>query len=212
MQSEIHALERNHTQDLLFFLQGRNLQATNRSTRSNKSLWSTERNEVRLVISANTQGEGLDYHETSALVPEMVTMRTLLAIFVTENWAIHQMDVHNAFLYGDLTKKVYTKLPPGISHGHPGQVCHLKKSLYGLKQAPRYQFAKLTEARKQSGFQQSYADGSLFTYTISNIFMCVLVYVDVLIITRNDSTTILSFRKHLTTCFHMKDLRLLKYG
>lgn len=115
------------------------------------------------------------------------------------------MDVHNAFLHGDLSEEVHMKLPLGFSNGKEEQVCRLKESLYGLKQAPRC-FAKLSTALAQSGFWQSRFDYSLFTYQTSTTFLCVLVYVDDLLITGNDPATIQSFKKHLSSCFHMKDL------
>jgi len=65
------------------------------------------------------------------------------------------MDVHNAFLYGDLEEEVYMKLLPSFQVSVPSKVCKLKKSLYGLKQAPRCWFAKLSAALKGYGFQQS---------------------------------------------------------
>lgn len=56
-----------------------------------------------LVVLGNTQREGVDYTQTLALVAKMVTIRTLLYVASAQNWDVHQMDVHNAFLHSDLT-------------------------------------------------------------------------------------------------------------
>lgn len=84
-----------------------------------------ERYKARLVILGNNQVEGLDYHETFAPVVKMVTVRTFLAVATAKRWELHQMDVHNAFLHGELDEEVYTKLPPGFRHSLPNQVCRL---------------------------------------------------------------------------------------
>ncbi|XP_021738813.1 uncharacterized protein LOC110705279 [Chenopodium quinoa] len=87
----------------------------------------------------------------------------------------------------------------------------LRKSLYGLKQAPRCWFAKLTTALRQYGFIQSYSDYSLFTFTTRDSQITVLVYVDDLIISGNDSAALSVFKAYLCDCFKMKDLGPLKY-
>ncbi|CAM8937145.1 unnamed protein product [Rhodiola kirilowii] len=121
------------------------------------------------------------------------------------------MDVHNAFLHGDLDEEVYMKPPPGLLNVPSGHVCRLKKSLYGLKQAPRNWFAKLSASLWAFGFHQSYADYSLFPYQTCNTTLHVLVYVDDLIVAGNDSLLISNFKSDLSSCFHMKDLVTLKY-
>ncbi|GAA0164844.1 transmembrane signal receptor [Lithospermum erythrorhizon] len=141
----------------------------------------------------------------------MVTVRVFLAVAAVKKWELHQMDVHNAFLHGDLSEKVYMQLPPGFYKGCPGLVCKLNKSLYGLKQTPRCWFSKLATTLKRYGFTQSYSDYSLFTLCKGQMRFHVLVYVDDLIISGNDSAAISTFKQYLNSCFHMKDLRVLKF-
>ena len=92
----------------------------------------------------------------------MVTIFTFLAAATTKNLELYQMDVHNAFLHGDLQENVYIRMPLGFYAHKSRMVCHMKKSLYGLRHAPRCWFAKLASALKEYGFKQSYSDYSLF--------------------------------------------------
>ncbi|CAM8925879.1 unnamed protein product [Rhodiola kirilowii] len=171
-----------------------------------------ERYKARLVVLGNKQVEGIDFTETFAPVAKMSTVRVLLSVAAVKGWELHQMDVHNAFLHGDLNEEVYMRPPQGYSAIPSGYVCKLRKSLYGLRQAPRNWFSKLAAALRTFGFVQSLADYSLFSITQrDNKVLHVLVYVDDLIISGNDAIFISTFKTYLSSCFHMKDLGVLKY-
>ena len=62
----------------------------------------------------------------------MVIVHTFLAVATTKNWELHQMDVHYAFLHGDLEEEVYMCMPLAFYSNKPSMVCRLKKSLHGL--------------------------------------------------------------------------------
>lgn len=91
----------------------------------------------RLVVLGNRHVEGVDFTETFAPVAKMTTIQSMLRVIAGKGWIVHQMDVQNAFLHGDLKEEVYMKLQQGFSHSDPNKVCRLHKAVYGLKQTPR---------------------------------------------------------------------------
>ncbi|KAK8933736.1 hypothetical protein KSP39_PZI015982 [Platanthera zijinensis] len=171
---------------------------------------SIERHKARLVARGFSQEHGIDYDETFAPVARMTTVRTLLAVAAARNWPLHQMDVTNAFLHGDLTEVVYMAPPLGLS-APPGHVCHLRRALYGLKQAPRAWFERFRTAVLKVGFVERHTDHALFTRTSAQGCAILLLYVDDMIITGDDHATIASLQTHLRSQFEMKDMGPLRY-
>ncbi|PWA81457.1 ribonuclease H-like domain-containing protein [Artemisia annua] len=125
--------------------------------------------------------------------------RCVLSIVVNNKWPLFQLDVNNAFLYGELVEDVYMNLPEGFSDKDDKRVCKLKKPLYGLKQAPRKWNEKLTSVLKENGFVQSPNDFSLFVKNENDVMLVLLVYVDDIIITGNNIDEIEKFKKKYCT-------------
>jgi len=127
----------------------------------------------------------LDYFDTFSPVAKVTTVRLVIALASINHWFLHQLDVNNAFLHGDLQEDVYMKLPPGLSTSKPNQVCKLSKSLYGLKQASRKWYEKRTTLLISNGYKQAASDASLFIKSTTETFIVLLVYVDDIILAGN---------------------------
>ncbi|WVZ95787.1 hypothetical protein U9M48_041510 [Paspalum notatum var. saurae] len=122
------------------------------------------------------------------------------------------MDVKNAFLHGELDKEIYMEQPKGFqSKIHPEYVCKLKKALYGLKQAPKEWYGKIGEFLIQNGFKVDPSDSSLFVKSKEGRLAIVLVYVDDLIITGDNTEEIRRIRENLSIRFQMKEFGELKH-
>jgi len=60
------------------------------------------RYKTRLVAKGYAQTYGIDYEETYSPLTKMVIVRTIIVMATTKRWSLHQMDVKNVFLHGDL--------------------------------------------------------------------------------------------------------------
>jgi len=142
----------------------------------------------------------------------MNSIRVLLSIAANLDWPLHQFDVKNAFLHGDL-EEVYMETPPGFEDSSIlRKVCKLKKALYGLKQSPRAWFERFSRAMQRFGYKQSQANHTLFTkHSTQGKVTALIVYVDDIVLTRNDDGEIQNLKHRLANEFEIKDLASLKY-
>lgn len=175
-----------------------------------------EHYKVHLVAKEYTQQERVDYHETFSPVMKLTTVKLILALSAIHNFTLHQLDISNAFLNGDLDEEIYMRLPPGYASRKGDKlpenaVCKLKKSLYGLKQASRQWFLKFSTTRTSLGFTQTHSDHTCFLKTTDTLFLCVLVYVDDIIISSNDDSQVDLLKTQLKSFFKLRDLGPLKY-
>ncbi len=60
------------------------------------------RYKARLVTKGYAQTYGINYEKTYSPVAKMTTIRVIIAMATIKGWSLHQMDVKNVFLHGDL--------------------------------------------------------------------------------------------------------------
>ncbi len=68
---------------------------------------------AKLVAKGYAQTYGVNYEETYSLVAKMRIVRAIIIMAVAKGWSLHQMDVKNVFLHGDLQEEVYMEQPLG---------------------------------------------------------------------------------------------------
>ncbi|GJX13011.1 putative RNA-directed DNA polymerase [Tanacetum coccineum] len=140
------------------------------------------RYKARFVAKGCRQQPGIDFHKTFSPVVKSTTIRAILSLAVTNDWPLRQLDIQNAFLYGNLKE-----------------------------QALRAWFECLSKALFDLGFKGSKTDPSLFIYSRGDTLLYILVYVDDIIVTGNNKGTIDNIICQLGSAFALKDLRPLNY-
>lgn len=146
MRQEINALHNNHTWTLVPRPAIHNVIGSKWLCRT-KHLFdgSIDWHKPRLVVQRFSQTYGLDYSHTFSHVVKATTVRIVLSLVAIHGWKLHQLDVNNSFLHGQLNELVYMEQPSGfVDSRFPNYVCRLNKALYGLKQAPRAWFQRLS--------------------------------------------------------------------
>lgn len=104
-----------------------------------------------------------------------------------------------------MKEEVYTDPPPGFSAGiKTREVCKLKRA-----SMERNNLLELSS--EEDVYRQTNADHTLFIKQRKCMVTCLIIYVDNMIITGNDTEEMTRLCKHMFTKFEMNDLRGLKY-
>lgn len=213
MEEEISALDKNKTWELV--PKPKDIEPVSCKwvyKIKRKADGTVDRYKARLVARGFTQQYGLDYEETFSPVAKMTSVRVLISLAASLRWKMWQLDVKNAFLYGEVDREIYMCQPPGfISKTSPNHVCRLKKAIYGLKQAPRAWYGKIAQYLLFCGFHVSNSDPSMFVKKYDGMHVIVLLYVDDMIVTGDNTEEISKLRDELAIRFEMKNLGELSH-
>nr|KYP50613.1 Retrovirus-related Pol polyprotein from transposon TNT 1-94 [Cajanus cajan]KYP50614.1 Retrovirus-related Pol polyprotein from transposon TNT 1-94 [Cajanus cajan]KYP50615.1 Retrovirus-related Pol polyprotein from transposon TNT 1-94 [Cajanus cajan]KYP50623.1 Retrovirus-related Pol polyprotein from transposon TNT 1-94 [Cajanus cajan] len=73
-----------------------------------------DRLKAKLVAEGYTQIYGLDFSDIFSLVAKIPTVRLFLVMAAIRHWPLHQLDIKNVFLHGDLDEEIYMEQPLGF--------------------------------------------------------------------------------------------------
>ena len=115
--------------------------------------------------------------------------------------------VKMSFLHGNLTKDVYMIQPEGfVDPSSTSKVCKLKRAIYGLRQASRSWNIHFDEVVTSLGFIKSDEDACLYKQLSGSSIVLLILYVDDILLIRNDVSLLNSVKESLNGKFSMKDL------
>ena len=69
---------------------------------------------ARLVVKGYAQTYGFDYSDTFSPIAKLTFVRLFISLIASYDWDLHQLDIKNAFLHGDLQNEVYMEQPSGF--------------------------------------------------------------------------------------------------
>ena len=68
---------------------------------------------VCLVAKGYVQTYDVDYYDTFSPIAKLTSVHLFISLVASYDWDLHQLDIKNAFLHGDLQEEVYMEQPSG---------------------------------------------------------------------------------------------------
>src|SRR6266496_2952961 len=131
----------------------------------------------------------------------------MLAIAAFYDYDIWQMDVKTAFLNGFLEEELYMIQPECfVDPKSVDKVCKLQRSIYGLVHASRSWNKRFDSVIKAYGFIQTFGEACIYKKVSGSSVAFLILYVDDILLIRNDIEFLDSIKGYLNKSFSMKDL------
>ncbi|CAI7818588.1 unnamed protein product, partial [Closterium sp. NIES-53] len=167
---------------------------------------------ARYVARGFSQRMGVDYFRTFSPTSKMTTLWILLQVAAQRDYELQSLDFSTAFLQGSLHGEIWLRRPPGFTGSFPaGTLWSLRRPVYSLRQAPREWLDTLRTTLAALGFAPSTGDPSLFLRTDTSLPpFYVLVYVDDLVFSTDDTEALILVKSELQTRHSCPDLGELR--
>uniref|UniRef100_A0A2N9GLJ3 Uncharacterized protein n=1 Tax=Fagus sylvatica TaxID=28930 RepID=A0A2N9GLJ3_FAGSY len=208
MQKEMSSMDKNNVWELVDLPPGRKTIGNKWVLKvKRKADGSIDRYKARLVAKSYSQREGIDYEDTFSPVVRFASIRLILSIVAKQALELFQMDVKTAFLNGELDEEIYMGQPAGFEvQGHERKVCYLKHSIYGLKQSSMQWYLRFHDSITSLDFEMIEEDHCVYLKRSRRSILILLLYVDDILLARNDMDSIVTTKKWLSFTFEMNDM------
>ena len=135
------------------------------------------------------------------------SIRLILAIVANLDLELHQMDVKTDFLNRELDEEIYMQQPVGFEQkGSEQKVCRLLKSIYSLKQSSRQWYIRFHNAVISNNFIMIDEDQCVYSKSSRSKFVIMTLYVDDILVARNNVEYLKDIKSWLSSNFEMKDM------
>jgi len=122
------------------------------------------------------------------------------------------MDVKTVFLNGNLEEEIYMDQHIDfVSKFQEDKVCRLKRSIYGLKQSSRAWHFRFHEAIVSFSLNMISEDHCVYVKKTAKGIMFLTLYVDDILLARNNMEMIQTTKQWLSSIFKMKDMCEARY-
>jgi hypothetical protein len=164
---------------------------------------------ARVVVRGDQQYPKPDAADTFSSTPSPTEIRTLISLAVQNNWALHSLDISQAFLQADelpADSEIYVRPPQG-SKEPPGTIWKLRRPLYGLSVAPRAWTDTLKRFLTEYGFKPVNNSDTVFAWTNSESsqHMQLVYHVDDILLSFSHDECGSAFKRALLTRFKGTD-------
>ena len=152
----------------------------------------------------------VDFQDNFAPVVNNVAFCIAIVMMLANGWDANIVDVETAFLYGDLNKEIYMKVPEGLVENLNTEFKNdnclvLVQAMYCLVQAARQYYKKFIDVMvTKIGFDQCLSNSCLLKRTDNDNTIIIFVYMDDFLCI-GDRKTIDLIKKELSKYVSVKD-------